>query len=85
LSFMFSRRNPARTALLTAHWEPPEELKDLLASQECRYHYTHALDLYRAAGNRKVEVIAAGDALAPLTLYRLDHGDPPFLKSGKRR
>lgn len=85
LSFMFSRRNPARTALLTAHWEPPEKLKDLLASLECRYHYAQALDLYRAAGTREVEVIAAGDALAPLTLYRLDHGDPPFMKSGKKR
>ena len=85
LSFMFSRRNPARTALLTAHWEPPEKLKDLLTSQECRYHYAQALDLYRAAGNREVEVIAAGDTLAPLTLYRLDHGDPPFMKSGKKQ
>ena len=48
LSFMFSRRNPCRTALLTAHWEHPEKLKDLLDSQECRYHRAHALDLYRA-------------------------------------
>src|SRR5512147_1152297 len=31
LSFMFSRRNPARTALLTARWERPETLKDLLS------------------------------------------------------
>lgn len=85
LSFMFSRRNPARTALLTAYWEPPEKLKDLLASQECRYHYAQALDLYRAAGNPEVEVIAAGDILAPLTLYRLDHGEPPFMKSGKKQ
>lgn len=85
LSFMFSRRNPARTALLTAHWEPPEKLKDLLTSQECRYHYAQALDLYRAAGNRDVEVIAPGDTLAPLTLYQLDHGDPPFMKSGKKQ
>ena len=30
LSFMFSQRNPARTALLTANWEPPEKLKALL-------------------------------------------------------
>ena len=85
LSFMFSRRNPARTALLTAHWEPPEKLKDLLASQKCRYHCAQALDVYRAASNPEVEVIATGDALAPLTLYRLDHGDPPFMKSGKKQ
>lgn len=82
LSFMFSRRNPARTALLTAHWEAPEKLKDLLAPQGCRYHYARAFDLYRPAGGGRIEVVPAGDALAPLTLYRLDHGDPPFMKQG---
>lgn len=85
LSFMFSHRNPARTALVTAHWEPAEKLKDFLASQDCRYHYAHALDLYRAAGTREIEVIAAWDTLAPLALYRLDHGDPPFMKPSKKR
>jgi hypothetical protein len=84
LSFMFSRRNPARTALLTAHWEAPEKLKDLLAPQGCRYHYARALDLYRPAGGGRIEVVQAGDALAPLTLYRLDHGDPPFVKQDGR-
>ena len=48
LSFMFSRRNPARTALLTAHWEPPEKLKELLVPQGCRYHRAHVFDLFRA-------------------------------------
>ena len=85
LSFMFSRRNPCRTALLTAHWEQPEKLKDLLVSQECRYHHARALDLFRVMGGGLIDVIAAGDALAPLTLYRLDHGDPPFMKTDKRR
>jgi hypothetical protein len=85
LSFMFSRRNPCRTALLTAHWEHPEKLKDLLVSQECRYHRAHALDLYRVVSEGMIEVISAGEPLAPLTLYRLDHGDPPFMKAGKRR
>lgn len=80
LSFMFSRRNPARTALLTAHWEDPEKLKDLLVSQECRYHRAHALDLYRATGQGEIHVISTADALAPLSLYRLDHGNPPFMK-----
>ncbi len=85
LSFMFSRRNPARTSLLTAHWEHPEKLKDLLVSQECRYHRASAFDLYRAMSEGKIDVISAGDALSPLTLYRLDHGDPPFMKASKKR
>lgn len=85
LSFMFSRRNPARTSLLTAHWEPPEKLKDLLVSQECRYHRAHALDLYRATSRGEIQVISSADALAPLSLYRLDHGDPPFMKSEKQQ
>ncbi|HXV68904.1 MAG TPA: hypothetical protein VD738_08270 [Nitrospira sp.] len=82
LSFMFSQRNPARTALLTAHWERPENLKDLLSPYGCGYHYSRALDVYRVTGRDGVEVIPAGDALAPLSLYRLDHGDPPFMQSG---
>ncbi len=85
LSFMFSRRNPYRTALLTAHWEQPEKLKDLLVSQGCRYHRAHALDLYRTIGEGAIEVVSAGNALDPLTLFRLDHGDPPFMKTEKRR
>jgi len=84
LSFMFSQRNPARTALLTAHWEPPQKLKELLAPQGCRYHCARALDVYRATGKGRVDVVSTGDALTPLSLYRLDHGDPPFLKSGGR-
>jgi hypothetical protein len=78
---MFSRRNPARTALLTAHWERPETLKGLLATQGCRYHYGHALDLFRRTTDGKVEPLTTGDSLTPLSLYRLDHGDPPFMKS----
>jgi len=85
LSFMFSRRNPARTALLTAHWEPPEKLKDLLIPQGCGYHYARALGLYRATSDGRIDVMSAGDALAPLNLYRLDHGDPPFIKADKKR
>jgi L-ascorbate metabolism protein UlaG (beta-lactamase superfamily) len=85
LSFMFSRRNPCRTALITAHWEQPDKLKDLLISLECRYHRARALDLYRAKSAGMIEIISAGESLAPLTLYRLDHGDPPFIKTGKGR
>jgi hypothetical protein len=84
LSFMFSRRNPARTSLLTAHWEPPENLKELLGQQGCGYHYAQALDLYRATADGRLDCLSAGDTLAPLTLYRLDHGDPPFMKSSAR-
>ena len=83
LSFTFSRRNPARTALLTAHWEQPETLKDLLLPYDCGYHYARALDVYRAGGNGNVDVVSTGDTLAPLNLYRLDHDDPPFMKSGR--
>jgi hypothetical protein len=84
LSFMFSRRNPARTALLTAHWEPPEKLKELLAPQGCGYHYTHALDLFRFSDGGQAHVSSLANSLAPLSLYRLDHGNPPFLKQGGR-
>ncbi len=84
LSFMFSQRNPARTALLTAHWERPEKLKDLLDDQSCGYHYARALDIYRANQDSRVEVVSSGESLTPLALHRLDHGDPPFMKSGGR-
>jgi hypothetical protein len=83
LSFTFSRRNPARTALLTAHWEQPETLKDLLTSHDCGYHYSRALDIYRAQGGERIDVISTDSALAPLNLYRLNHGDPPFMKPGR--
>jgi len=82
LSFMFSQRNPARTALLTAHWEPPEKLKELLARQGCGYHYARALGLYRADRQGGIDTLYTGDALAPLTLYRVDHAEPPFMKAG---
>lgn len=78
LSFMFNQRNPSRTALLTAHWERPEKLKDLLSLFGCGYHYAQVLDIYRVTGGGGVDVISTGDALAPLSLYRLDHGNPPF-------
>ncbi len=48
LSFMFSGRNPARTALLTANWDPPESLKQDLEPFGCRYHYGQAFDVFRA-------------------------------------
>lgn len=82
LSFMFSRRNPARTALLTAHWEPPEKLQELLEPQGCAYHYSHALDLVRRRADGCLDVLSIADHLSPMNLYRLDHGDPPFARQG---
>jgi hypothetical protein len=81
---MFSRRNPARTALLTAHWEPPQKLKEKLAIHGCAYHYSHALDVFGAAPDGGTEVRSLAARLNPIQLYRLDHGDPPFLKPALR-
>jgi hypothetical protein len=80
LSFMFSQRNPARTALLTANWEPPEQLKEKLTPSGCGYHYSHALDIFRQTPDGGTHVVPAADSLDPLQLYRLDHGDPPFMR-----
>ena len=84
LSFMFSRRNPARTALLTANWEPPEKLKELLARQGCEYHYSRALDVLRPRPDGGITVGSVAEQLSPLALYQLDHGVPPFMKPGAR-
>ena len=84
LSFMFSQRNPARTALLTAHWERPEMLKELLVKNGCGYHHGHALDLFRPTTDGLVEPMKTGEALTPLSLYRLDHSDPPFMEASNR-
>jgi hypothetical protein len=64
LSFMFSQRNPARTALLTANWEPPEKLSEKLTLFGCKYHYSHALDVL-FAGSRHSPLPAA---FSPLCL-----------------
>ncbi len=84
LSFMFSRRNPARTALLTGNWEPPQQLKELLAQYGCGYHYSQALDVYRATTEGGVEVGSKAELLAPLALHSLDHSEPPFMKADVR-
>ncbi len=76
LSFMFSHRNPARTALLTAHWDPPESLKDALGPLGCQYHHGQALDIVRVLENGQVQVRASSDTLAPPALYQLDHQFP---------
>jgi len=84
LSFMFSRRNPARTALLSANWDPPGALKELLAPLGCAYHYSQALDIFRARPDGGTEVVSEAERLAPMQLYRLEHGDPPFMRGVKR-
>jgi hypothetical protein len=38
------------------------------------------LDLFRFLGDGRPQVDRLAEAFAPLSLYRLDHGDPPFLK-----
>lgn len=81
LSFMFSQRNPARTALLTAHWERPEQLGDLLAPQNCGYHLSRAFDIVRAGGGPTPQLVSLDAPARPLDLYRRDHGDPPFLRT----
>ncbi len=82
LSFMFSERNPARTALLTAHWEPPENLKVLLAPHDCRYHYARALDVFGETDGGNIEARSMAATLTPLNLYRAAYGEPPFIKPG---
>ena len=85
LSFTFSRRNPARTKLLTANWEPPSELAQALAPFGCGYHYAQALDTFRLKPDGSIEALSLAKILAPLELYRLDHGDPPFMKPAGQR
>ena len=85
LSFMFSHRNPARTALLTGNWERPEELAKLLAEHQCRYHYSQALDIFHDSPDGGAEVASAADPLAPLALHRLDHGDPSFMQQAAQQ
>lgn len=80
LSFMFSGRNPARTALLTANWDPPESLRQELEPFGCRYHFGQAFDVFGAGPNGETLVSHLEDQLTPIGLYQLDHGPPPFLR-----
>jgi hypothetical protein len=84
LSFMFSRRNPARTALLTANWEPPQNLRDKLAPYGCGYHYSRALDIFRATPTGGSEIVSLAERLQPMQLYRLDHDAPAFMTAPRR-
>ncbi|MDA0739931.1 MAG: MBL fold metallo-hydrolase [Nitrospirae bacterium] len=84
LSFMFSHRNPARTALLTAHWDSPESLKEDLAPLGCSYHHGQALDIVRVHEDGQVRVHSSSDSLAPPGLYQLDHQLPTELTGTPR-
>lgn len=81
LSFTFSGRNPARTALLTAHWEPPAALAGLLAPGGCSYHLSKAFDIFRPNQDGGVEACSAAQILDPLQLFQADHGPPFFMKT----
>ncbi len=59
-------------------------LKYLLSKNGCQYHYGHALDLFHRKSEGLVEPMKTGEPLMPISLYRLDHGDPPFMKAGSR-
>ena len=80
LSFMFSGRNPARTALLTAHWDPPDSLRQDLSPIGCGYHYGQAFDVFRAEAEGHTRIHSFSDQLAPMALYQLDHQPPSFLQ-----
>lgn len=79
LSFMFSHRNPARTALLTANWDRPESLKASLDPFGCAYHCAQALDIVQAGEDGSVKISSAANTLTPLQLFQLDHPLPAFL------
>ncbi len=80
LSFMFSGRNPARTALLTANWDPPDSLKKDLEPLHCRYHYARVFDIFGAGPDGETQYSRASDQLDALRLFQLDHALPPFLR-----
>lgn len=79
--FTLHGRNQAFRELVTAHWWPLPELEGKLAALGCRCHHSRALDVFRERPDGSSEPLAAA-APPPLELYRLDHGDPPFLGSG---
>ena len=79
--FTFSKRNQALRELITAHWWPLNELEEKLATQSCRCHHSRALDIFRGRAEGYTEPLPAA-APQPIELYRLDHGDPPFVRKG---
>ncbi len=74
-NFLFSRRNAARTPILTANWEPPAKLKEMLAPYGCRYHSGQAFDVFRPTADGGTEVRSAAEALDPARLFGRDQGN----------
>jgi len=72
LLFTFSPSKPARTALMAANWEPLENLKGLLEPYGCGYHYSSALDIFRATPDGGTEVVKGGEVLDPRRLFGVD-------------
>ena len=66
----------AAPAILSGAPRTWSEVEKLLASGNVKGK------LAKADGGIRVE--SSGDALTPLALHRLDHGDPPFMKPGGR-
>jgi hypothetical protein len=67
--------------LLTAHWDPPEALKQDLEPFGCRYHHGHAFDVFQPGAQGETTIGHLADQLAPVTLFQLDHEPPPFLRT----
>ena len=65
--------------MITAHWWPITELEEKLALHGCRCHHSRALDMFRERPDGITEPLV-GAAPQPIDLYRLDHGDPPFMR-----
>jgi len=72
LPFVFSPGRPAGRALLTAYWEPMERLGELLRLQGCSYHYSRALDIFRATPDGGVQVVDGTEVLDPSRLFGVD-------------
>ncbi len=81
LSLMFSHRNPARTALIAAHWDTPESLKEVLSPLGCQYHHSQAFDIVRVHDKGQVNVHPDAETLAPPAPYQ--HRSPIASSSGR--
>ncbi len=69
---IFIPSKPARNLLLTANWEPLENLKEQLALYGCGYHYSEALDIFRPTPDGGTEVVKGGETLDPRQLFGAD-------------
>lgn len=79
-AFLFSRRTVARNALLTAHWEQPEQLRVLLAPLGCDFHRSQAFDLFRPTDDGGITVLSLAETLHPWQLFGGQQGDVNSVK-----